>query len=448
MGHWKLGAKLIALLIFLLGFSGICFGEDLSVTLLNVGQADSILIQTADKRVLIDAGEAKKQAYEILKSKSIDRLDLVVATHPHDDHIGGMQAVVDNIAIKVYMDNGRPHTTTGYSNLMESVENKVMGGMRYIVGKQGQRLNFGKEAHFEVLWPDEKGIQGSRSDINANSIILKLVHGDVCFAFMGDAEAETEQAVAPLIGSCQVLKVSHHGSPHSSTPVLLNTLKPKIALISAGLANKHGHPGQATLAALTEIGAQIYRTDLMGEITAISDGKSVRVVTEHAPLTITKININLASEKVLQQLPGVGAKTAQSIIEYREANGPFKTLDEVYKSNPKQKKRIDKIMPFITLEGGSVTGLVEQPQPSPVQPVHAPSLPSARAATASPNAVNINTADAKELMALPKIGEKTANAIIEYRNANGAFQSCADLSKVKGIGAKTVEKIGDQCTVH
>ena len=429
-----------------------CYGEDLSVTLLNVGQADSILVQTAGKRVLIDAGETSTQARDILKSKGIQSLDLVVATHPHADHIGGMKNVVEAFNIKVYLDNGFPHTTSMYTKLMEAVENKVsLGQMRYIKGRKGQRLNFGPEAYFEILWPDDVGLSGTRSDINSNSVILKLTHKDVCFAFMGDAEAETETKVIQAIGKCQVLKVSHHGSPHSSIPELIQTLHPQIALISVGLGNKHGHPGPRVIEELSAIGTQIYRTDLMGEITAISDGTNVRVTTEHAPLTLTKININLADIKGLKELPGVGDKTAQAIIDYRSINGPYKTIEDVYKADPKSKKRFDKIIPYITVSGGSATSLIADDSnaaPSTPAPIAVANSNAVAPTTIGGSRVNINTADEAALAAMPGMSATKAKAAVADRNANGPFQSCADLTRVKGIGQKTVDKLLDVCTTQ
>ena len=465
----KFLSKIICGLFFLLSASGYCFGEELSVTLFDVGQADSILVQTAGKRVLIDAGETAAQVKNILKSKNIANLDLIIATHPHSDHIGGMKNVVENTAFKVYMDNGYPHTSSTYAKLMEAVENKAARGeARYMTARQGQRLNFGPEAYFEVLWPDDVGFKDTRSDINANSVILKLTHKNVCFAFMADAEAETEAKVAKAIGSCQVLKVSHHGSPHSSTDELINTLKPKIALISTGLGNKHGHPGPATIEKLEKIGAKIYRTDLMGEVTAISDGANVRVVTAHEPLKLVKLNVNLADLKALKELPGVGDKTAQAILDYRAENGDFKTIEDVYNAT-KDKKRIDKIIPYITVEGGSSTGIVEQPQTQPDSVAAAPqnngfdfqsstspapsnmdAAPVAPAAQPGDSAgkVNINVADEGTLAFMPGMDTRKAKAAVADREANGPFKSCSDIGRVKGIGKKTVEKIVPVCTVE
>lgn len=104
MQSCRLLSIIVTGLLFLMSLSGYCFGEELSVTMLNVGQADAFLVQTAGKRVLIDAGETATQVRNILKSKGIANLDLIVATHPHSDHIGGMKNVVDGINFKVYMD--------------------------------------------------------------------------------------------------------------------------------------------------------------------------------------------------------------------------------------------------------------------------------------------------------------------------------------------------------
>ncbi len=365
------GFRVVASAVFFFCFATFAFAEDLTVKMLDVGQADAFLLETAGKRVLIDAGEQKNGVEEQLRSKNVNDIDLVITTHPHADHMGGMQRVVETTNIKVYMDNGFPATTSGYNNLMEAVESKVAAGtMKYIIGRQGMRLNFGPEAHFDVLWPTKEGLSGTRSDINANSIVLKLTHKNVCMLFMGDAEEETErQVLAQLDGKCQVYKASHHGSKHSSIPDLLNIIKPDVALISCGLANKHGHPGESTIKNLSALGADIYRTDLMGEITLVSDGDTVSVAMEHAPYVITKININEAPENVLRMLPGTGEKTAQAIIEYRETYGPFEKEEDVLKvaKNSNSRKRIEKILPFITVTGGSVTGLIAD---SSVVPPH------------------------------------------------------------------------------
>ncbi len=451
MNRMGILTKVAAFLVALFGFAGICLAENLTLTVLDVGQADSILIETGAKRVLIDAGEKPGDVISQLREKGISNIDLLIGTHPHADHIGGMQNVVENIDVKVYMDNGFPHTSATYTKLMEAVEAKVSSGRtRYMTARRGQRLNFGPEAHFEVLFPEDKPLEGTRSDLNSNSIILKLVHGDVCFALMGDAEEDTERAVMNQMGQCQVLKVSHHGSRHSSVAPFLDIVRPKIALISDGLANKHGHPGQETLDRLAAHGTEVYRTDLMGELKVVSDGHTVRVTTAHPAIAIQKLNVNLVTAKELEALPGIGTKTANAIIAYREANGNYATVEDVLKASPKQKSRLEKVLPFLTTEGTNTSGIVAPAgqAPAPVQNA-APVAQQPAVQTAPSSAiVNINTADETALMRMPGMNQTRAQKAIEFRQANGPFKTCRDLMLVKGIGVKTVEKLLPVCTVE
>lgn len=455
---------LMAGIVIFFSWASFCYGEDLIVSILDVGQADAILIQHAGKLVLIDSGEEKEQATEILRKKGIDHFDLVVATHPHADHIGGMQSILNNFKIKVYMDNGFPHTTKQYDDLMTLAEQKVAAGMKYMTGRQGQRLNFGPDAHFEVLWPNDAGLKDTRSDINANSVILKLIHENNCFLFMGDAEAETEQAILPYVDKCQVLKVSHHGSPHSSIPELLDKVQPDYALLSCGLANKHGHPGKATLDALDAHHTKYFRTDWQGEITVVSDGTNIRITTEK---NLTRedlpcININYASAADFGVLKGIGGKTIDAIMDARDAHpGPFTSIDEFLKALPKDPAhRLDKLRDYLSLncpnDGYGTLGL-SAPAPAPVAPIvpavqaavpAAPVIAAPAAPVAAANdLVNINTADVNALAAMPGMGMGKAQKAIEDRNTNGPFKSCQDLQRVNGIGKKTVEKLLSVCTV-
>jgi len=437
---WRL---MVGLLCYL-SLVGVCLAGEVIVEILNVGQADAILITTPDRKALIDAGEKPSDVADQLRGRGISKLDLVVATHPHADHIGGMQQVLANQTVSVYLDNGFPHTTATYSKLMALVESKVAGeGMRYIVGRKGQRLNLGAEVVLEILSPADEGFSNTRSDINSNSLIIRLTHGANCFLFMADAEAETEMFVAPDVGQCQLLKLAHHGGNHSTVDAFLDVVRPKTALISAGLANRHGHPGKETLGRLEARQVEVYRTDLMGAIKAVSDGKTVRITTEHdTPIQVNLININTAPLKVLKELPGIGDGTAQAIISYREAHGPFKTKEDVLKSAPNQERRLTKILDFITVDGGSSTGLLDD--------AHA-AVPRA-GGEADPKAhglkININTAGPGVLTELHGIGPGRAKAIIEYRQANGPFKSCQDLTKVSGIGDSIVSRLLPQCTVE
>ncbi len=442
MNLTKVFSSLIISIVTFFLWAGICFGEDLKVTVMDVGQADAILLQTAGKTVLIDSGEQKELVLQKLNEKGIHYIDLVVATHPHADHIGGMQKVVENTDIKVYMDNGFPSTTKMYTSLMEVAEEKVAAGqMKYLPGRQGQRLNFGPEAHFDILWPNEEGIWGTRSDANANSVVMKLTHGNVCFLFMGDAEAETEQLVADQITEkCQVLKTSHHGSPHSSIPEFLDKVKPDIALISCGLANKHGHPGRTTLDNLKKRNVQTYRTDWMGEITLVSDGKTVSVTTEKN-MTLADlpcIDINNDPITAFSALKGVGKTTTDQIEVARDKYGPFDTLDDFLKVlKPDTAHRLDKLRDYLSTNcaaRSAQSGII----PKVIPQLHPPVF----------TRININTESVAKLTLLPGIDGKTAQAISEYRMSHGAFTNCAALSNVDGISNSKAKDIARYCTTQ
>jgi len=246
------------------------------VDVLDVGQGDSILIRTpANKAILIDASDNQAKVPALLTSLGVTSLDLVIATHPHADHIGGMDEVLDAFPVKNYLDNGLPHTTATYEAVMSRVEAKKIP---YKTGLTGMSFNLDDGAVLEILFPNGVPLKDTRSDLNSNSVVARLTHGDDCFLFTGDAEEPTERALlAAGLAQCDVLKVAHHGSNHSSTAPFLAAVKPSIAVISVGTGNRYGHPGEETLGRIAGTGAAIYRTDLMGTVTLLSDGKKIKV---------------------------------------------------------------------------------------------------------------------------------------------------------------------------
>ncbi len=256
---------------------------DVTVHMLDVGQGDSILLRTpAGKTVLIDAGDRGAGMLEKLRAHGVDHLDLVVATHPHADHIGEMQKVIEALPPRVYVDSGQTHPTKVYASLLSALEGNP--AIQYRTATPGMVFNLDDGAKLELLWPNPKGLlTGTRSDLNSNSVVTRLTHGDDCFLFTGDAEEPTEAALLEAgVGQCDVLKVAHHGSRHSSGVAFLAAVKPSVALVSAGAGNRYSHPGVETLARLDAVGATVYRTDQDGEVTVVSSGKGLRVLTERA----------------------------------------------------------------------------------------------------------------------------------------------------------------------
>ena len=214
---------------------------DLTVHILDVGQGDAVLIEAPDeKRVLIDAGTAKSGVADLLQQRGIKTLNMVVATHPHADHIGGMADVLKTFDVGLYVDNGMTHTTMTYSRTMQAVEKREVNYRSAVVGRT---FKLGSEATLTVLHPRQTPLRGTRSDLNSNSVVLRLVHGKNCFLFTGDAEEPTERDLMNRgIEQCDVLKIAHHGSGHSTSERFLEAVKPQVAIISAGANNRYGHP--------------------------------------------------------------------------------------------------------------------------------------------------------------------------------------------------------------
>lgn len=269
----------MTLLLFLLALFQAAIAGTLTVDVLDVGQGDSILIRSpAGKAVLVDAGEAKANVVGQLRALGVTELALAVGTHPHADHIGGMSAVLLAIPTKLYVDNGLAHTTNTYNALMRAVETR---SIPYKTARVGQTFNLDDGVRLTVLAPADPPIRGTRSDLNANSVILRLTHGDDCMLLTGDAELETEDALlARALQPCEVLKVAHHGSEFASSERFLKAVRPRIAVVSSGADNNYGHPGPRTLARIEAAGAKVYRTDQDGGLRLSSSGSGWTVTRQ------------------------------------------------------------------------------------------------------------------------------------------------------------------------
>jgi competence protein ComEC len=255
----------------------------LRIEFLAVGQGDAALITSpTGKTILIDGGphEAGPVLAARLRTRAAHPLDLVLLTHRHADHLGGLAEVVRSFEVRMYMDAPFPHPTPGYAALMEAL---AVRAVPVRAAARGRRIDIGGGAWLTLLSPPEPALRRTRSDVNANSVVVRLDYRETSALFAADAEAATERWLLasgqPLTAS--VLKVAHHGSRYASGRAFLRAVSPQVAIISVGKPNEYGHPAPETLARLAQRGARVYRTDRDGTVVVELDGATVRARAEH-----------------------------------------------------------------------------------------------------------------------------------------------------------------------
>ncbi len=239
----------------------------LMVHFIDVGQGDAILVDYGTYEMLIDGGRYGACAAYI--ASYVDgAIEVMVATHPDADHIGGLIDVLDAFIVEHIWLNGDTATTQTYSNFMAKVNAE---GAQVHQAQRGDQISL-STLTFDVLHP----ALPLDSDINENSIVLGLSFGQVDFLFTGDVESggEASMVSAGLIHDIEILKVAHHGSKYSSTASFLAVAQPEIAIYSAGVGNSYGHPAPETITRLQNIGATIYGTDTYGTIVVTTDGET------------------------------------------------------------------------------------------------------------------------------------------------------------------------------
>lgn len=246
----------------------------LCVHFIDVGQGDSVLIRCPDgSTVLIDGGPISCYPFLIpyLRKAGVERINLLIATHPDGDHIGGLIKVLKEFPVDTVVDPGKPHTTVTYQRFLEAV--RASPKTAYRMGKAGDRYAFG-EAEIRLFHP---GASLPANNNNA-SVVARLSCRGVAMLFTGDAETPAEQEMLKRggLGRVAVLKVAHHGSASSSSARFLSALSPRLAVISVGAGNSYGHPRPDTLKRLKAAGAEILRTDELGTIVLVCDAKGMR----------------------------------------------------------------------------------------------------------------------------------------------------------------------------
>lgn len=287
----KLRKILIPLLIFLtVAFfiyayfhpvQGYLAADDrLSVHYIDVGQGDSVFLAADGETMLIDCGEDHEtdKVISYLEELGVRKLDYVICTHPHSDHMGGMYKVIGSFetgeVIIPHLDDEDIPTSRYFERFLDACEEN---GCRLEEAEAGRIISLG-DARAEVIAP----LSSSYSSINDYSVSLFITHGKRSFIFTGDAEkySENEMAMSGRLRHADVYKAGHHGSDTSSSPGFLEVISPSVAVISCGEGNSYGHPCDITLERIAEYTDKVYRTDLCGTIVIESDGEELAVRTE------------------------------------------------------------------------------------------------------------------------------------------------------------------------
>lgn len=243
---------------------------------IDVGQGDCILIQVNEKNLLIDSGSAsnRKELLDYLSKLKIQKFDYILATHPHEDHIGNMDTIIKRFAIDKFYAPKVTHTSICFENMVNALVDQSL--KINILKKGGNDINLGKNTNIEVFSPLENMITDNYNDY---SPVIKITFHNNSFLFTGDAEAYTEnQLLSDNVNlNSDIIKIGHHGSKTSTSYNFLNAVNPSVAIISVGENNTYGHTSADTLSNLSLMNIKTYRTDLDGTIIVTSNGNKISI---------------------------------------------------------------------------------------------------------------------------------------------------------------------------
>ncbi|MGN0641924.1 MAG: ComEC/Rec2 family competence protein [Huintestinicola sp.] len=257
-----------------------------AVFMIDVGQGDSFFINAGGTNVLIDAGEEEygETVCSFLQSRDVESLDYIICTHPHSDHIGGMDDVInafgaEKIIVPRVSDDMTP-TTVCYENLLNAVKDK---GMKLTAAKQGHSYDLGDIDGTDITMTVLSPCEGKDyDDLNDYSVAVRIDYGKTSWLFTGDMTERSEKDLIESGADIDVtaLKVAHHGSNGSSGNAFLEAVTPRLCLISCGTGNSYGHPGEKALGRIEKFTSSVYRSDISGNVVVYSDGKTLYVSCE------------------------------------------------------------------------------------------------------------------------------------------------------------------------